>query len=250
MSHRYARTGRLGKATWPGRRRRIVLGVLVAAGVTALLVRALSPTGKAPSSPSATGHGVAALDSGEITPAATRTMDGVPVGWPHTRHGAVAAAAGYARVLSALWFLTDPGRRYRAVARMAAPEAAAGLQASQDALADAVRRGPFGAGLARPQVTSLLRTSLLGYRVDHYDPSSATVAVWAVVIYGNDGGMAPQAIWATSTLRLRWVGDWKLLEVGTVPGPTPVHGQATPSPAADLIRAAGTFEEFRDAPAQ
>jgi hypothetical protein len=230
------------------RRRAAALGVLAAAGVLALLGRAVWPAGRPPAAPGPVAV-VSNSDSGGITGGQPpRVLDGVPVGWPPGRAGAVAAAAGYARVLSALWFLTDPGRRARALGRMAAPEAAAGLRASQDALAGTLGRGPFGAGLARPGVASLLRTSLLGYRVDHYDPDTATVAVWALVVYGNDGGLAPQALWATSTLRLRWAGDWKLVEVGTVPGPTPVAGQAPPSPPAELLRAAAEFEEFDGAP--
>jgi hypothetical protein len=173
----------------------------------------------------------------------------VPLGWTRTQQGAVGAAAGYARVLSTLWFLTDPDRRHQAVTAMAAPEALLGLRDAQDGVAAGVARGPFGAGVGRSGVRSVLRTSLLGYRVDQYAPGAAQVALWAVVLYGNDGGLAPQALYATSTLRLRWVGDWKLLEASTVPGPIPVHGQATPSPAEGLVDAAASFKEFGDAPA-
>jgi hypothetical protein len=187
-------------------------------------------------------------DSGGIRQSAVRWEDSVPVGWPATRNGAVAAAAGYAKVLSALWFLTDAARRSRAVARMAAPEAVSGLQASQDAIAKNIASGPLGAGLRRHGVVTLLRTSLLGYQLRSYSPTQAQVALWALVLYGNDGGLAPQALYATSTLRLRWVGDWKLVQVTTVPGPVPVQGQATPSPAAELIHADQTFKEFDDAP--
>jgi hypothetical protein len=97
-------------------------------------------------------------------------------------------------------------------------------------------------------VATLLRTSLLGYQLRSYSPTQAHVVLWALVLYGNDGGLAPQALYATSTLRLRWVGDWKLVQVTTVPGPVPVQGQATPSPAAELIHADQTFKEFDDAP--
>jgi hypothetical protein len=34
-----------------------------------------------------------------------------------------------------------------------------------------------------------------------------------------------------------------------VPGPVPVHGQATPSPAQELVDAAEAFKEFGYAPA-
>ena len=190
----------------------------------------------------------ASPDSGGISRPAVRWEDGVPVGWPPTPSGAVTAAAGYAKVLSALWFLTDAARRGRAVARMAAPEALGGLQASQDAIARGIASGPLGAGLGRRGVATLLRTSLLGYQLQSYSPTQAQVALWAVVLYGNDGGLAPQALYATSTLRLRWVDDWKLAQVTTAPGPVPVQGQATPTPAAELIHANQTFKEFDDAP--
>ena len=132
---------------------------------------------------------------------------------------------------------------------MAIPEALPGLQAAQDQVATGIARGPFGAGLARPGVRSVLRTSLLGYRVDRYTPTDAEVVLWAVVIYGNDGGLVPQALWATSTLRLRWAGDWKLVGTVTVPGPVPVQGQATPSAVSELMDAAERFKEFSYAPA-
>jgi hypothetical protein len=98
--------------------------------------------------------------------------------------------------------------------------------------------------LARTGVRSVLRTTLLGYRVDRYTPTDAEVVLWAVVIYGNDGGLVPQALWATSTLRLRWAGDWKLVGTVTAPGPVPVQGQATPSAVSELMDAAERFKEF------
>jgi hypothetical protein len=56
-------------------------------------------------------------------------------------------------------------------------------------------------------------------------------------------------LYATSTLRLRWAGDWKLVGAVTVPGPVPVHGQATPSGVRELIQAVEHFKEFSYAPA-
>ena len=246
--------GRGAPAGWNGTsRRRPRLGWLVLAVVAGLAVGVLAGLGlPGPSSPAPPVAIIrpspASPDSGGIGLPTVRWEDGVPAGWPPTRSGAVAAAAGYARVLSALWFLTDAARRGRAVVRMAAPEALGALQVSQDAIAKGIASGPLGAGLGRRGVATLLRTSLLGYRLQSYSPTQAQVALWAVVLYGNDGGLAPQALYATSTLRLRWVGDWKLVQVTTVPGPVPVQGQPTPTAAAELIHADQTFKEFDDAP--
>ncbi|HZA82951.1 MAG TPA: hypothetical protein VFC13_16010 [Actinomycetes bacterium] len=226
---------------------------VVAAMLAGVLLGRLSAPAGAPN-PALPSRAVAVAvgDSPGITDRAPRWVDGVPLGWPQTRLGVVAAATGYAKVLSKHWFLSDTVRRRRAVAQMAAPEAVAQLGASQDALASALARGAFGAALARPGVTWLLRTSLLGYRVDRYTPTAAEVALWALVVYGTDGGgPLPQALYATSTLRLRWAGgDWKLVAASTVPGPVPLPGPATPTPAAELLRVAGSFTEFGDAPAR
>jgi hypothetical protein len=237
-----------GGTRWRWARMAAVAAIAMLAGV--LLGRLSAPAG-APSPALPSRAVVVVGDSSGITDRAPRWVDGVPLGWPPTRAGAVGAAAGYAKVLSKHWFLTDTVRRRRAVAQLAAPEAVAQLRASQDALASAMARGAFGAALARPGVAWLLRTSLLGYRVDHYTPTAAEVALWALVVYGtNRGGPPPQGLFATSTLRLRWAGDWKLVAASTVPGPVPLPGPATPTPAAELLRAANSFTEFGDAPAR
>jgi hypothetical protein len=237
----------------PTPRRRPWLRWLAASAVAVMVVAALlsrpwSRSEPAPAAGAPTGQ-IVVSDSGGIDEAPRRWQAGVPLGWAHTRQGAIGAAAGYASVLSRVWFLADGDRRHRALTAMAAPEALVGLQTAQDGVAAGVARGPFGASLNRRGVRSMLRTSLLGYRVDQYTPTQAQIALWAVVLYGNDGGLAPQALYATSTLRLRWAGDWKLLEASTVPGPVPVHGQATPSPAQELVDAAEDFKEFGYAPA-
>lgn len=223
------------------------LAVAVVAG--GLVVRPWSRTSPAVPTVDALDGTAVVVDSAGIGGAPARWVAGVPVGWSQSEEGAIGAAAGYASVLSRVWFLADGDRRHRALTAMAAPEALVGLQTAQDGVAAGVARGPFGASLNRRGVRSMLRTSLLGYRVDQYTPTEAQIALWAVVLYGNDGGLAPQALYATSTLRLRWAGDWKLLEASTVPGPVPVHGQATPSPAQELVDAAEAFKEFGYAPA-
>jgi hypothetical protein len=247
--NRHPSRQRLG-ATPRRRPRPAWLAVAAAALVVAAALVAQPWRGPGPTlRPAGPETAVVVSDSAGIGARPARTQAGVPLGWPHSRQGAVGAAAGYARVLSTVWFLADAERRHQAVTAMAAPEVRLGLQHAQDEIAAGVARGPFGAGLVRPGVRSLLRTSLLGYRVDHYAPRDAQVALWAVVVYGNDGGLAPQALYATSTLRLRWAGDWKLLEAATVPGPVPVQGQATPSPAGDVVDTAQGFKEFTYVPA-
>ncbi len=222
-----------------------VLGLAVAA-LTWTARRAVPEPGRQPAAPLAV---VVGELRGSKACGPTGRLNGVPVGWAPTEQGAVAAAAAYAKVLSARWFLTDPNgqRRRRAVAAMAVPERAGALAASQDRLARQVLASPFGAGLGRRGVSSVLTTAFLGYRTEAYTATTARVALWAVVVYGNDGGLAPQALWTTSTLSLRWAAeDWKLEDVATTPGPVPVHGQDAPSLPRDLLAAAGGLKGFTD----
>jgi hypothetical protein len=241
---------RPGRSTMAGAtsRRRPWRATALALTVVAVIALAAWPRLQlqrtAPPAPPQPSVGVVVADSDGITRTPGRRPGGVPVGWSQSQQGAVGAAAAYAVVLSADWFLSDQKRRHQALAAMAAPEALMGLQAAQDEVAAGVARGPFGVGLARQGVRSVLRSSLLGYQVERYERSHAQVAMWAVVIYGNDGGLAPQALYGTSTLRLRWAGDWKLVEAATVPGPIPIQGQASPSPAGEMVDAADRFKEF------
>jgi hypothetical protein len=151
------------------------LAVAVVAG--GLVVRPWSRTSPALPTVNALDGTAVVVDSAGIGGAPARWVARVPVGWPQTEEGAIGAAAGYARVLSALWFLGDRHRRRQALTAMAIPEALPGLQAAQDQVATGIARGPFGAGLARPGVRSVLRTSLLGYRVDRYTPTDAEVVL-------------------------------------------------------------------------
>jgi hypothetical protein len=172
------------------------------------------------------------------------------MGWAPSRTGAVAAAAGYAKTLSALWFLTDRDRRHQAIRLLATPGQMAGLTASQDRLADQLDV-LLGSGQDGGAEHSVLTTALLGYRVDAFTAGKARVALWAVVVHGSEVGPSLAPAWTTSTLDLEWIGgDWKLASATTAPGPGPV-----PQPdaglvgaPASLITAASTFRGFTDVP--
>jgi hypothetical protein len=191
-------------------------------------------------------------DSARITDhtGPARWVDGVPTGWAPTRQGAVAAAAAYGRVLSSRWFLTDPARRDRALAAMAAPGSLPELETALQGVAAAIATAPFGLGLGQGGVDSVLTMGYLGYRLDAYqEHDSARVRLWAVLVAGNDANLPPQALWATSTLTLRRADDdWKLESAQTVPGPVPVVGQTEPSAPAELVAASQDFEAFADVP--
>src|SRR6266511_5848927 len=105
--------GRGAPAGWNGTSRRrprlgwIVLAVVAGLAVGVLVGRGLPGPSKPAPPVAIIQPSPASPDSGGIGRPVVRWDDGVPVGWPPTRSGAVAAAAGYGKVLSALWFLTD-----------------------------------------------------------------------------------------------------------------------------------------------
>jgi hypothetical protein len=219
-------------------RRLAIVGVLlVLAGLGVWAARQAGPWTKARPGAApplavltSSAHPELAVPAGGCGPA--RVVDGVPVGWQASQTGAVSAAAAYAKVMSAPWFLTDRDRRHRAIALIATPEQAASLTASQDLLAD----GLAGVGTPREGLT----TALLGWRVEAFPADSARVVLWAVVVDGPETGLLPSATWATTTMQLAWAGgDWKLVSAQTAPGPTPPPGGGATS----------SFRGFVDVPA-
>jgi hypothetical protein len=181
-----------------------------------------------------------------------RFVNGVGVGYAHTRQGAVAAAANYLRVLSSD-LLLDTAKRRAAIDTLAAPEARAGMQKELDQAMASVRKGfgVTGAGGERAQV--LLRATPVGWRVDAYGDGAATVAIWVTGMAGSLGG-AEGAVpiregWGTTTVALRWVeGDWKLVETATKDGPLPISDVSPPTAAPELVSKAREFKEFTYAP--
>jgi hypothetical protein len=180
----------------------------------------------------------------------SRRIGGVPLGWAPARSGAVAAAAGYAKTMSALWFLTDQDRRHQAIRLLATRDRAAELTASQDRLAGQLG-ALLGSGSGGAANHVVLTTALLGYRVDSFTGAKARVALWAVVVHGSEVGPSLAPAWTTSTLELEWSGgDWKLAAATTAPGPGPVAqpDDGLVGAPASLITAASTFREFTDVP--
>jgi hypothetical protein len=103
------RLGAGGPRWGPGGPRRPRWARMAAAVVAAMLAgvllgRVSAPAGAPSPAPPSRAVAVAVGDSPGITSRSQRWVDGVPLGWPQTRPGAVGAAAGYAKVLSKHWF--------------------------------------------------------------------------------------------------------------------------------------------------
>jgi hypothetical protein len=181
-----------------------------------------------------------------------KTVGGVPVGYEHSKQGAVAAAANYARVLSSTLIL-DRTKRRAAIEALAAPET---LDRQQRAWDQAV--GELTKALGVPDGgakdgTVLLRAVPVGWRLEQYTGDRATVAIWVTSVLGtlggSPGGMPVREAWGTTTVKLRWVdGDWKQLQQTNKDGPVPIADTATPTAAAQLIPEAQQFKEFTYGP--
>lgn len=177
----------------------------------------------------------------------TRSVNGVPVGYAHSREGAVAATLNYGAVLAGPEFL-DPERRREILRIVAVPEYASEVERSAAPGLAQVERGPIGRSLAAGEPT-LFKGAPISYRVVRYSADEAIVAVWGVALVGSDE-LQPQADYQTTTSTLRWVnGDWKFAAGRSNDGPTPALSNGTrPTPGTRFLQAIDGFEGLRYAP--
>jgi hypothetical protein len=163
-----------------------------------------------------------------------------------TRAGAVAAAA---RSITAFDgdVLLHPVRLRAVVSRIASTESRAELTAAFDE-ASARTRAKLGAGTA-PAPVIVLRSVPVGYRIEQFSKSGATVAVWYVGIVGSGATVQPQQSWRTQVVSLVWEsGAWKVNSFRSSDGPTPPLSTAeVPASAGELFATVPRFQEFAHA---
>ena len=159
-----------------------------------------------------------------------------------TPAGAVAAAA---RSITAFAgdVLLEPVRLRTLVARIASSASRAGLiEAFEEASAQT--RAKLGADtVPRPEV--VLRAFPAGYRIEHYSPDGATVAVWYVGVVGSGATVEPQQSWRTETVGLVWEDRaWKVDSFASTAGPTPGLATSDAEPPGALFAAIPSFRAF------
>jgi hypothetical protein len=179
-------------------------------------------------------------------PAALGVAAGVPVGYAHTRAGAVAAMAAYGQALADPRVQLDDQRR-RAVAAAVGTERYARALEDAEAVFAARRRGAVGQAL-RPGAHAVFLGLPVAYRVMSYDGSRAVIKSWGVAVLASDTGLEPRASWGTTTTTAVWHDDdWKVDEVRSRAGPVPV-GTGTPSDAGSFIAALAGMRALRHVP--
>ena len=181
------------------------------------------------------GGGAQRSGGGRAEVGPTRTVDGVPVGYEHSREGAVAAALAYDVVLARPEFVSDARRRGRILGALATPEVARRYEREDyTALAETpVYRA------ARERRPLIWQTAPLGYRVGRYTEDEAQIFTWGMAITGVSG-MRPQVSFVSGSGRVRWHnGDWKFAgDSGrTQDGPTPAPVEGAPRTSTEQFRA-------------
>ncbi|MFJ6705647.1 MULTISPECIES: hypothetical protein [unclassified Streptomyces] len=213
--------------------------VITAAGVIVSMATGTAPT-KAPSAP-APAH-VAPQASGE----GVRELHGVPVGYPHTRSGAKAAAANYTTVYGSSGFLTDKDARHRAVAIMAAKGMAGSAAKKADLAAKNAVGSLRGDNSKASANRTIARTGVLSAHVLGYDAHGAMVRLWTTTVRGSAVGHAtPKNGFQSVTVTLIWESnDWKLRDSSTS------AGLVAPIDARQASNVPGDFSDYVPAAAE
>jgi hypothetical protein len=171
---------------------------------------------------------------------------GVPVGYPRTRPGAVAAMAAYGQALADPRVQLDDRRR-RAVAAAVGTERYARSLENAESVFAARQRGKVGQAL-RPGAHAVFLGLPVAYRVVSYDGSRAVIKSWGVAVVASDTGLEPRASWGTTTTTAVWRDDdWKVDEVRSQVGPIPAATGA-PSDAGLFIAALAGMRALRHVP--
>jgi hypothetical protein len=143
--------------------------------------------------------------------------------------------------------LLEPARLRAVVAHLASARSRARLIEAFDQ-ASAQTRAKLGADTV-PKPVIVLRSTPVGYRIEHFSADNATIAIWYVGIVGSGASVQPQQSWRTQVVRLVWeAGDWRVTSFASSAGPAPplstTDGAASPG---ELFAAIPRFEEFERA---
>jgi len=185
---------------------------------------------------------VAALPEARTDPSRPAVENPGPVA-PRTRAGAARTAAAALSSLADPRLLSSPQARRAVVARIAPP-------AYRAELAPLFERtyGYLGEllGTSADRGEVVLRMTPVGYRVDAFSATRASVAVWQVTLLATPE-RAPIAAWSTSRAELVWSGGrWRVERFGTdTPGPVPsVTAPEAPVAAGEFVASAQSFSPF------
>jgi hypothetical protein len=216
---------------------------LVAVALIAVVVAFVVGRVSAPSHHSA--QTVTSTVSSPSQPSPSGVQDGVAVGYPHTKAGAVAALLSDGQTLSNPQVLFNASRRSKVLSLIATSAYAQTFAGS--ALSQAERQTPLGRGILSGAKTVFLAVPI-SYRVVSYAPSEIKVVSYSVSVVANDQGLSPRSTWATTTTTAVWQdGGWRVSAASSSDGPTPALTDR-PSTATSFLGGLSSEQEVHDAP--
>lgn len=210
---------------------------VLAAGIAIVLVLVGFVAGRssAPSAPAPAPTQKPDTPSSVLGP--TDIASGVPLGFAHSREGAVAAAVNFAGVLTSQR-LVDRDGYLGAVKAITAPEAVEAQLKKAGEYVDTLENSRHLIAKAQFGFAVSIRYLPAGYQLVSYENDKATVKVWGSTVLGLEQEPLPVEAWGTTTFQLRWTGDdWRMVDqkaeaTTTVPQvvqqATPTHGGLTP----------------------
>lgn len=171
---------------------------------------------------------------------ASSVKGGVPVGYPRSKDGAVAAAVNYEVARSSPGYFTDEALRHQVLKTVMTSSALAGQQAQDD---QTVKGLMAALGVTEHTAPDLvMRAASLGTSVRSYSPDTATVRVWMSEVVGvptDKSKMPVSGTYSTYTLILQWQdGDWKVATIDQADGPTPLVAPDQSASSTDEMRLA------------
>ncbi|MFE5029821.1 hypothetical protein ACFRAO_42685 [Streptomyces sp. NPDC056656] len=220
--------------------------LITVVGVVVLLIAAIAFANRG-GDESSSGDGDAKKPGASAT-AATGTKP-VASGFAHDEQGVQSAAANYAVSLGSDGMF-NASRRHEIVQNITASSALDRLQSGFDAdysQAFLKKIGLNSDGSAPSGSTFVNRTLPAGAKVSSYSDSNATVEVWCNGLFGLTGESSTNPVtssWFTVTIKLKWDGDWKVLDTQQKTGPTPVNGDNPVSGADEISGAVKDFGGF------
>jgi len=162
-------------------------------------------------------------DETQSNPPATATADPgaeLETDYPHSKDGAIVAAAAYQRALANPAILRPGGIKKR-IEAIATPDYADEMLDANQPGADRLMAEPIGEGVQQG-IPTVYAGVPIAYRVLSYTPDRARIQNWGFTIVGNVSTVEPVAYFGTGTVELVWQdGRWKVASSKAAFGPTP-----------------------------
>jgi hypothetical protein len=181
--------------------------------------------------PPATATQPVASDLPSWAQGATRMDHGVPVGYAHTRDGALAAARNYSLALGSSPLTLDPASSRAAQQFLDVPSFRA--KDAQQLERDLAGASHLIAAAHQGHATRVLPFIYTG-RLDSYSGDDAQVTFWGGAVIASDGVLAPQLTLGDDTISLHWFGDWLIADSSTTDGPGVAVTTTTPAQTKNL----------------